>query len=559
MDESKTFYVGLCMAGAVSAGAYTAGVMDYLIEALDTWERRRHEPGVPNHRVVIPVIGGASAGGITAILSACAVQNPIPPVRELPAENSGVMENANKFYNTWVDLTSDDVFASMLSTGDIKNDKQIRSLFNGTFIEELAHRALSIDRNIRTARPYLDPNLRLFATLSNLRGYWYDLFFRTAYAEKSAYFIHRHNDYATFRLNTTQYMRDGWIPLDFYSGTGVDAARDAAMATGAFPLGLPARNIKRNALHVNDHPWLRDVFEKNPLPEGEYDSLHVDGGMINNEPFEKVRSVLNDITGQTDREHYNSFQRFKSTVLMIDPFPAVEPDYNPGNTMLAVAGGTLSALINQARVKPEALINALDEDCAGQFMIAPTRKVPQARGGTVKETGSRAIACGFFSGFGGFIHKEFRIHDFFLGRANCEKFLRDHFTVPEGSTNAVSAGYESLSPGQREAYYAHLPSGARSLPIIPVLTPRAPKYIPVFASGHDWPVQQKDAIERYRGKIKTRVESLILNLGNYNAFTWLALFAGSRIILRRKITGVIMDTIRSSMEEHQLLDNRSGR
>ena len=35
MDEQNTFYVGLCMAGAVSGGAYTAGVLDYLIEALE--------------------------------------------------------------------------------------------------------------------------------------------------------------------------------------------------------------------------------------------------------------------------------------------------------------------------------------------------------------------------------------------------------------------------------------------------------------------------------------------------------------------------------------------
>ena len=27
------------MAGAISAGAYTAGVMDFLIQALDAWEK----------------------------------------------------------------------------------------------------------------------------------------------------------------------------------------------------------------------------------------------------------------------------------------------------------------------------------------------------------------------------------------------------------------------------------------------------------------------------------------------------------------------------------------
>ena len=32
------FEIGLVMAGAISAGTYTAGVIDFLIEALDEWE-----------------------------------------------------------------------------------------------------------------------------------------------------------------------------------------------------------------------------------------------------------------------------------------------------------------------------------------------------------------------------------------------------------------------------------------------------------------------------------------------------------------------------------------
>jgi len=36
--EPKTFEVGIVMAGAISAGAYTAGVMDFVIEALNAYE-----------------------------------------------------------------------------------------------------------------------------------------------------------------------------------------------------------------------------------------------------------------------------------------------------------------------------------------------------------------------------------------------------------------------------------------------------------------------------------------------------------------------------------------
>jgi len=38
------FELGLVMAGAVSAGAYTAGVCDYVMEALDAWHHAQNHP-----------------------------------------------------------------------------------------------------------------------------------------------------------------------------------------------------------------------------------------------------------------------------------------------------------------------------------------------------------------------------------------------------------------------------------------------------------------------------------------------------------------------------------
>lgn len=49
IPSTQKFQLGLCMARAVSAGSYTAGVMDYLTEALEEWEKRRgllHHPGI---------------------------------------------------------------------------------------------------------------------------------------------------------------------------------------------------------------------------------------------------------------------------------------------------------------------------------------------------------------------------------------------------------------------------------------------------------------------------------------------------------------------------------
>jgi predicted acylesterase/phospholipase RssA len=74
MDKGRRgheFQIGLTMSGAISAGAYTAGVLDFLIEALDAWEDARNGPDadtVPGHRVGIKVMSGASAGAITAAI-----------------------------------------------------------------------------------------------------------------------------------------------------------------------------------------------------------------------------------------------------------------------------------------------------------------------------------------------------------------------------------------------------------------------------------------------------------------------------------------------------------
>src|SRR4051812_39842179 len=67
------FEIGLCMAGAISGGAYMAGVIDYLIEALDAFtaeqDRRRGTTEAPLHLVQLPLFGGASAGGMCSSIA----------------------------------------------------------------------------------------------------------------------------------------------------------------------------------------------------------------------------------------------------------------------------------------------------------------------------------------------------------------------------------------------------------------------------------------------------------------------------------------------------------
>lgn len=94
-----------------------------------------------------------------------------------------------------------------------------------------------------------------------------------------------------------------------------------------------------------------------------------------------------------------------------------------------------SALLDQARFKPEELKLAEKEDVFSRFIISPKRSGP---GNELAET--YPIACGVLGGFGGFLQKSFRRHDYLLGRRNAQSFLRWSFGLPE-TNEAVFGGF----------------------------------------------------------------------------------------------------------------------
>src|SRR5260370_34519877 len=67
-----TYELALVLGGTVSAGCYTAGALDFLSEALDTWRaaQDRNDPRAPTHHLAIRVIAGTSGGGVHAAITA---------------------------------------------------------------------------------------------------------------------------------------------------------------------------------------------------------------------------------------------------------------------------------------------------------------------------------------------------------------------------------------------------------------------------------------------------------------------------------------------------------
>src|SRR5215208_6468063 len=137
-DNKNVYEIGLAMAGAISAGAYSAGVVDFLFQALHDWElAKRDDPdNVPNHSVCIRAAAGASAGSITAALAAVTVAGGLRPekVADPQKDRQPYRCVLPALYQAWV--TMPDMAAQhpdtpdLLSTNDLKDGVSPQSILN---------------------------------------------------------------------------------------------------------------------------------------------------------------------------------------------------------------------------------------------------------------------------------------------------------------------------------------------------------------------------------------------------------------------------------------------
>jgi len=445
MTSDRTFELGLVMAGAISAGAYTAGVMDFLFEALDAYYEEKRKPGWdgPTHDVRIPIMSGASAGGMTSAI--CALHafhdlahvwpgKPVPPPER------------NRLYSSWV---SDISLDRLLKTSDLDapDVRGLKSLLCCNVLDEIVAEAFNMSGVCD--RAWIgrgdDPSLRVRLTLTNLRGAPYS--FRLFGSDTDeTYGMLNHGDYFDFAVGKAPVLAPGADP----GATPLDVTnlgqqewrvyRQTALATGAFPVGLAPRLIERP--DTSFYGQAQSFGYEDPStgkycpvkPDACFDKIapygfvSVDGGVIDNAPLELARRYLSG--GATVRNDRSGDSASKA-VLLIAPFPnfAAVPPQDDDDLLASVLQRLLSSLVDQARFKPEELQLAASDACFSRFMISPTR-----RGNGTAMAKQFPIASGVLNGFGGFLHESFRRHDYLLGRRNAQAFLRWNFGLPE--TNA---------------------------------------------------------------------------------------------------------------------------
>lgn len=459
MSKKDTFEIGLVMAGAISAGAYTSGVVDYLLEALRHYEKIRKKfaqehPGESLHNVQIRVISGASAGGMTGtmLLSAMMDRDYRPMSGYNPSTVSRPDIDTNIFYRSWVDAKEGIDIRYLLNDSDITGNSPLKSLLNCERLDYIANSALSRPRELQ-ADDYIPERIDHFLSVFNLGGVPYTLGFE---GSSSQYGVVNHSDMMHFVHDSRADVVFGAneIPLCGDNGCSLNEnwklLRQSTLATGAFPIALEPRELSKERASYDEWEWWVPQGNK---PEGngnsgictekgrcfaitnippdwsyqqraEYAFVCVDGGVANNEPLEIARRAL------AGDELFNprGADEAHRAVIMVDPFPSepIKVCTAEGMNLFTIAARLFAGLKEQSRFKPDELEMARNPKIFSRFMIAPSRE------GAMR---GEELASGSLGAFGGFLSEKFRQHDFQLGRKNCQSFLTNHFIV--GTANPL--------------------------------------------------------------------------------------------------------------------------
>ncbi|MEM7382562.1 MAG: patatin-like phospholipase family protein, partial [Bacteroidota bacterium] len=464
-ENSKKIRLGICMAGAVSAGAYTAGVVDYLIETLERWaeakkrieEKKKlnqpltpEEELVPLHDVVIEVLSGSSAGGMTAAVLSYSFNDGTYLTQrngELISENYDRPEKADeptKLYDSWINMVDEEqasTFSKLMHPEDVVSFGKMKSLLNSKPIDEIAERAIpdKIDFN---PPKYISENLSIVLSVTNLEGIPVDIdFTNMADSNPTRNVLTTHSGFLHYKFQEEANIDFDYPPL-LITDESKERLALAAMATGAFPFGLSNRKIEIEREHFEKFRARMKAKNMNvnlSLPDDHnYTFTAVDGGAINNEPISTTFRLL-------EKKKNSRHKEDKHYVILIDPFPTVttatqvEEYEHPGDEGYSLKDQffkLITAFRNESTFKQE----DLHETVAGneRYLISPSKK------------GYYFLACGLIEGFGGFMKKAFRKHDYQLGRKNCQAFLRYHFGE-EPEKFAKMTGIE-LTQAQQEQW-----------------------------------------------------------------------------------------------------------
>lgn len=260
--------LAITIAGAVSLGSYEAGAMYEVLDALAQHNSWADDTRHPECRIEIDILTGASAGGMTAAITAYGLLFESPKLSQ-PYDNL--------LYNAWVQ----DIDLSVLL--DRKKD------------EDVTHSILSSDCIVGISQKYLTPStppahpqphpalardraLKLGLAMSNLNGV----------------------DYSRPTMSGGSFTYTRWLdqfmqildPSSGYQPGTWEAIRGAAVACGAFPFAFRVQDVVRNIADYLSSPFLaRSLWAGKPSRPFTY----TDGGVFQNEPLGMAKNFVDEL------------------------------------------------------------------------------------------------------------------------------------------------------------------------------------------------------------------------------------------------------------------------
>ncbi len=537
MEKQKTFRIGIAMAGAVSAGAYTGGVMDYLLETLDQWEQAKarnreieaqygknhkdYDPSIPMHNVVIEVIGGASAGGMTSAITALAAFDGVCPVNDSNPDKAD-----NMLYDCWVNLNDKEgkpTLKQMLDAADIYEAQGVPSILNSTPIDKIADRAANLNQ-INPLPPYISKKLEIILTICSLRGIPISVNFSEKVKDRSiteapsvpAHRMNIHKGVAHFKLDDGKPIAPHTIRFDPNNEKDRILLMECAKATGAFPIGLKPRLIKETHLEYIKAMVTRMLSYKDEQgaqrsPDIEigvkdeiFEFVAIDGGTVNNEPFGEVIRALQEKCSQDGSDY---------AVMLIDPFPNFEnkseaKQIKHPSKIMELIPNILGAIRGQAMVKETDIVRGLTNDHKLRMIFPKRGDDPYP------------ISCGSLDGFGGFFSRDFREHDFFLGRKNAQGFLRKYFTIKleDAKNSAIFEDWQQDDSDPRhKRFFVKSEAGNGYYPIIPDMSLKEYSLGSKHPSNNALPIPERKGIAASQvfdleSALTNRLSEVLLNL-----------------------------------------------
>lgn len=281
--------LAITIAGAVSLGSYESGVLYEVLDAID----QHNTKSDADNRIVIDVLTGASAGGMTAIILA---------QKLLFSAEEFVGPYDNPLYNTWVKRIS---LAGLQATQ--KDEPALDSIFSSDLIETISKETLMTRYSSSPPVPAerhaaAGDSIRVGVAITNLNGiaYGYDV----APAGKFTY-VNYADQFTRNAVAATCDNPEFWEPL-----------RQAAVACGAFPIAFRTQDLQRSAKAEPD-----DYAAENLVPWAHDPATftYSDGGILQNQPLGIAKNLVDLID-----QHQNQDKRF---YLFVSPH-ANDPESN---------------------------------------------------------------------------------------------------------------------------------------------------------------------------------------------------------------------------------------